>query len=61
MDLGIARRVALVTGGSKGMGREVAMMLSAEGCPVAVVARTQPDIDVAVKDIAAAGRTAWSR
>ena len=58
MDLGIAGRVALVTGGSKGMGREVAMMLSAEGCPIAVVARTQPDIDVAVKDIAAAGGTA---
>ena len=49
MDLGIDRKVALVVGGSKGIGLSVARMLAAEGSRVAVVARTQSDIDLAVK------------
>jgi 3-oxoacyl-[acyl-carrier protein] reductase len=51
MDLGIAGRVALVVGGSKGIGRESARMLAAEGCRVAVVARTQKHIDLTVAAI----------
>ena len=39
MDYGIAGRTALVVGGSKGMGKQAALMLAAEGCNVAVVAR----------------------
>jgi 3-oxoacyl-[acyl-carrier protein] reductase len=35
MDFGIAGRVALVVGGSKGIGLESARMLAAEGCRVA--------------------------
>ena len=35
MDLGIAGKVAFVTGGSRGMGRLAAEMLAAEGCKVA--------------------------
>jgi len=58
MDLGIAGKVALVTGGSKGMGRDAAHMLAAEGCKVAVVARTKPDIDDAVASITRSGGTA---
>jgi 3-oxoacyl-[acyl-carrier protein] reductase len=55
MDLGIAGRIALVVGGSKGIGFEVARMLAAEGCPVAVVARTAKHIDRAVARIHAEG------
>ena len=39
MDLGIAGRVAVVTGGSRGIGLETARMLRAEGTKVLLVAR----------------------
>jgi len=55
MDLGIAGKVALVIGGSKGMGLESARMLAADGCRVAIVARTEKDVDAAVEGIQAAG------
>jgi 3-oxoacyl-[acyl-carrier protein] reductase len=58
MDLGIAGRVAFVTGGSKGMGREAATMLAAEGCRLAIVARTKADVDASVESIHADGGTA---
>jgi 3-oxoacyl-[acyl-carrier protein] reductase len=58
VDLGISGKVAFVTGGSKGMGRDAAHMLAAEGCKVAVVARTRSDIDDAVASITAEGGTA---
>jgi NAD(P)-dependent dehydrogenase (short-subunit alcohol dehydrogenase family) len=55
MDYGIAGKVALVVGGSKGIGFESARMLAAEGCRVAIVARTQRHIDTAVAAVAAEG------
>ena len=55
MDLGIAGRSALVVGGSRGIGLEVARLLAADGCRVAVVARTQRHIDAAVSSITEAG------
>jgi 3-oxoacyl-[acyl-carrier protein] reductase len=39
MDLGLAGRVAIVGGGSKGIGRAVAQMLAAEGARVVIAAR----------------------
>jgi 3-oxoacyl-[acyl-carrier protein] reductase len=58
MDLGIKGKVALVTGGSKGIGREISVELAREGCRVAVVARNQDAIDATVAEIKAAGGTA---
>jgi 3-oxoacyl-[acyl-carrier protein] reductase len=58
MDLGIEGRVAYVTGGSRGMGRLAAEMLAAEGCLVAIVARTKTDVDEAVTAISDAGGSA---
>jgi 3-oxoacyl-[acyl-carrier protein] reductase len=49
MDLGIKDKVAFVSGGSKGMAREAALMLAAEGCKVAIIARTQGPIDATVE------------
>lgn len=45
VDLGIKGRVALITGGSKGLGFASARSLAAAGCRVALVARTQADLE----------------
>ena len=55
VDYGISGKPALVVGGSKGIGFEVARMLAAEGCRVAVLARTKKDVDAAVDAIRADG------
>jgi 3-oxoacyl-[acyl-carrier protein] reductase len=58
MDLGIAGRSALVVGGSKGIGFEVAQLLAAEGARVTIAARTQEHLDRAVARITGDGGAA---
>lgn len=53
MKLGIEGRVALVSGGSKGVGRACSEMLAQEGCRVVVAAR-EPD---AIEQVVAAIRS----
>ncbi|MDB5424795.1 MAG: short-chain dehydrogenase [Phenylobacterium sp.] len=55
MDFGIRGRVAFICGGSRGIARDVAEMLAAEGCKVAVVARNQGPLDEVVQAIRAKG------
>jgi 3-oxoacyl-[acyl-carrier protein] reductase len=58
VDLGITGKVVFFTGGSRGMGRDAAHMLAAEGCKVAIVARTKSDVDETVDSIRSRGGTA---
>jgi len=51
MDLMVTGKVAIITGGSEGIGRAAAQRLSAEGALVAIVARTQTDLDLVATEI----------
>lgn len=54
MDLGVTGKVAVITGGSDGIGRAAAERLSAEGALVAIASRTQADLDRVAAEISAA-------
>jgi NAD(P)-dependent dehydrogenase (short-subunit alcohol dehydrogenase family) len=61
MDLGLAGRRAVVTGGSKGIGRAIAEHLADEGCAVAICARDEVKVNETVaalraKNVPATGR-----
>lgn len=55
MDLRLAGKAAVVTGGSRGIGRAVTMQLAAEGCSVGLCARGSTEVDRAVEDVRGAG------
>src|SRR5438445_5347636 len=56
MDVSLAGRTAVVTGGSKGIGLAVATRFAASGADVAIVARGREALDQALKTIGAAAR-----
>jgi 3-oxoacyl-[acyl-carrier protein] reductase len=55
VDLGLAGKKALVTGGSRGIGRAVTERLVAEGMQVAICARTPGGVELAVKELGPGG------
>ena len=55
MDLKLKGQKALVTGGTKGIGRAIVEVLSDEGCDIALCARTEADVLAAVEAIKAKG------
>jgi 3-oxoacyl-[acyl-carrier protein] reductase len=54
----LAGQVALVTGGSKGIGAATARLLAANGVKVAVNARSQAGVDAVVEELRSAGADA---
>jgi 3-oxoacyl-[acyl-carrier protein] reductase len=55
MDLGLKDKRAIVTGGSKGIGRRCADIFADEGAHVAICARNQAEVDATVTGLRAKG------
>ena len=55
MDLGLQGKVALVTGGTRGIGRAIVDELVAEGCRLMLAARGQAGLDQTAADLRARG------
>ena len=54
MDLELQGKTALITGGSKGIGKAIAVALAEEGVDVAIAARSQDTLDEAAEEISVA-------
>jgi 3-oxoacyl-[acyl-carrier protein] reductase len=59
MDLGLKGKKAIVTGGTRGIGRAIANLLGEEGCDIGICARTAAQIEEAVAAFKAKGVKAF--
>ncbi|MCY4365012.1 MAG: SDR family NAD(P)-dependent oxidoreductase [Chloroflexi bacterium] len=55
MDLGLQGRVAMITGGSRGLGRRISEALGREGCALSICARDAGQLATAVNELSAQG------
>ena len=53
-------RVALITGGSRGLGREMALAFAAAGADVAVASRSREACETVAAEVRALGREGWA-
>jgi NAD(P)-dependent dehydrogenase (short-subunit alcohol dehydrogenase family) len=57
---GLTGKRAVVTGASRGLGREMALALAEAGADVIITGRTQETLDTAAEEIRALGRKVWT-
>jgi NAD(P)-dependent dehydrogenase (short-subunit alcohol dehydrogenase family) len=58
--LALDGQIALVTGGSRGIGRAIALAFADAGADVVISSRKQADLDKAAEEIRGRGRRAWA-
>lgn len=61
MDLALAGRAAIVTGGTRGIGWHIARVLAGEGCNVGICARDPEAVERSVSRLEASGVRAFGR
>ena len=61
MDLQLKGSNALITGGTKGIGRAIAETLADEGCNIAICARNEEEVNAAVEALSAKGVKAFGQ
>ena len=59
MDLGLSGKTALITGGSRGIGRATALTLVREGCQVGICARGEETLAATLDEMHSISSSAW--